>query len=144
MKNIQIKLGDLIIKLFHSLFDDVMEHKHQNYILHGGRGSTKSSFIGFVIVLLIVMVPGVHALLMRKVGNTVQKSIRSQIEWWIYRLGLQSYFVIPKVYGNPIIYKPTGQQIIFAGLDDPQKIKSIKVPFGYIGICWFEEFDQYS
>lgn len=30
------------------------------------------------------------------------------------------------------------------GLDDPGKIKSIKLPHGYIGILWFEELDQYD
>ena len=30
------------------------------------------------------------------------------------------------------------------GLDDPMKVKSIKLPFGYIGITWFEELDQFS
>jgi phage terminase large subunit len=30
------------------------------------------------------------------------------------------------------------------GLDDPQKVKSIKLPFGYIGVTWFEELDQYA
>ena len=30
------------------------------------------------------------------------------------------------------------------GLDDPFKTKSIKLPFGYIGITWFEELDQYA
>lgn len=32
----------------------------------------------------------------------------------------------------------------FFGVDDPGKVKSIKVPFGYIGICWFEELDQFD
>ena len=31
---------------------------------------------------------------------------------------------------------------LFRGLDDTQKIKSIKLPFGYIGVLWFEEADQ--
>ena len=39
-------------------------------------------------------------------------------------------------------YLPTGQRILFRGLDDTQKIKSIKLPFGYIGVLWFEEADQ--
>ena len=30
------------------------------------------------------------------------------------------------------------------GLDDPDKVKSIKLPFGYIGITWFEELDQFA
>ena len=33
---------------------------------------------------------------------------------------------------------------MFFGLDDPGKLKSIKVPFGYIGIAWFEELDQFD
>ncbi|WP_036201416.1 phage terminase large subunit, partial [Megasphaera sp. BL7] len=43
-----------------------------------------------------------------------------------------------------ITYKKTGQKILFFGVDDPQKIKSIKLPFGYVGICWIEELDQFS
>ena len=30
------------------------------------------------------------------------------------------------------------------GLDDPNKVKSIKPEFGYIGITWFEELDQFA
>ena len=41
-------------------------------------------------------------------------------------------------------YLPTGQKIMFFGMDDPGKIKSIKVPFGYIGMAWFEELDQFG
>ena len=33
---------------------------------------------------------------------------------------------------------------MFFGLDDPGKVKSIKVSFGYIGIVWFEELDQFD
>ena len=40
------------------------------------------------------------------------------------------------------MYLPTGQKILFRGADDPMKIKSIKVPFGYIAITHFEEKDQ--
>ena len=42
-----------------------------------------------------------------------------------------------------ITRKSTGQKIYFRGADDPGKIKSIKVPFGYIGVLWFEELDQF-
>nr|DAG61231.1 MAG TPA: terminase large subunit [Bacteriophage sp.] len=33
---------------------------------------------------------------------------------------------------------------MFFGMDDPGKVKSIKVFFGYIGIAWFEELDQFD
>jgi len=42
-----------------------------------------------------------------------------------------------------ITYLPTGQKIFFRGADEPGKIKSIKPAFGYIGIAWFEELDQF-
>lgn len=81
-----------------------------------------------MIILLIINFNNAHAVVFRQVGNTIQKSTRSQIEWAIYTLNLQDYFIIPKSYSNPIIFKPTGQQIIFMGMDDPNKVKSIKLP----------------
>lgn len=49
-----------------------------------------------------------------------------------------------KVQPMELIYKPTGQKIMFRGADDPMKIKSIKVPFGYIAVTHFEEKDQFA
>ena len=42
------------------------------------------------------------------------------------------------------VYEPTGQKILFFGMDDPGKLKSLKVPFGYPGVLWFEELDQFE
>lgn len=140
-----IRLKDLIIPSYDSVFKDIMEHRHVHYCLKGGRGSTKSSFIGGIVIpLLIMRYPKVNAVCFRKVGNTVQNSIYSQITWGIYQMGLQDLFHIPKTYSNPIVYKPTGQKIFFMGMDDPNKVKSIKVERGYIGITWWEELDQFA
>lgn len=43
-----------------------------------------------------------------------------------------------------ITYLPSGQTIMFRGLDDPMKVKSIKIPFGYFRYIWFEEWNQFS
>lgn len=141
---INVSVDKLIIPKYKDVLRDVKEHKHVHYVLAGGRGSTKSSFVGITIPLLLISHPNIHAVCFRKVGNTISRSIRPQIESGIDFLGLRDWFHIPKVYGNPIIYKPTGQQIHFVGLDDADKVKSIKLPFGYIGITWFEELDQYA
>ena len=142
---INIKIKDLIIPSYDSVFSDIMNHKHTHYCLKGGRGSTKSSFIGGIAIpLLIMQFPNVNAVCFRKVGNTVQNSIYSQVTWGIYQMGLQDLFHIPKTYSNPIVYKPTGQKIFFMGMDDPNKVKSIKVSKGYIGITWWEELDQFA
>lgn len=145
VNEININMRDMIIPMYKPVFTDIMRHDHSTYVFAGGRGSTKSSFAGGIMIpLLIMQNPKCHAVCFRKVGNTIQKSIFSQVTWGIYQMGLDSLFHIPKNYATPIIYKPTGQQIIFMGLDDPNKVKSIKLPFGYIGITWFEELDQYS
>lgn len=143
-QEIRIDMSEVLADVYRDLFEDVMGHKHSRYVLPGGRGSLKSSTISVLIPLLIINYPNIHAACFRQVGNTVQKSIFSQIEWAIYKLGLESLFRIPKNFATPIVYLPTGQQIICMGLDDPMKVKSIKLPFGYIGITWFEELDQFS
>ena len=143
--DININVKDIIIEKYDDLLEDVLSHKHTRYILPGGRGSTKSSFLGGICIPLVIMAyPDVHAVCFRKVGNTIQTSIFPQVVWGIYTLGLEKYFYIPKTYSTPIVYLPTGQKILFMGLDDPNKVKSIKLPFGYIGITWFEELDQFE
>jgi len=144
-EQINVKLRDCIAPNFFPLLDDILHHRHSKYILPGGRGSTKSSFLGGIVIpLLIMQNPNVHAVCFRKVGNTIQTSIFPQVIWGIFQLGVYRLFKIPKNYSTPIEYIPTGQKIYFMGLDDPNKVKSIKVPFGYIGIDWFEELDQFS
>ena len=41
-------------------------------------------------------------------------------------------------------YKPTGQKIIFRGLDKAKKTKSIKIKRGYFKYLWFEELDEFA
>lgn len=140
-----IPLDDCIIKMYKPVLKQILRHEYVHYVFAGGRGSTKSSFVGGIVIPLLIMAnPQVHAICFRKIGNTIQNSIYSQVVWGIYQLGLQSLFHIPKTYNNPIIYQPTGQRIYFMGLDDPHKVKSIKAPFGYLGITWFEELDQFA
>ena len=141
---VDLDIDKLWIKKFDSVFYDIMEHRHTHYDFPGGRGSTKSSFIGGrIIPLLIINNPMCHAVCYRRFGNTLKTSVYAQVQWGIYDLGLQDYFIF---HSNPleIIYKPTGQKILFLGMDDPGKVKSIKLPFGYIGITWWEELDQFE
>lgn len=141
---VNIQLKNILIPMFDDVLQDILEHNHTHYVHKGGRGSTKSSFISLAIPLIIIQNPTVHAVVFRKVGNTMKNSVWGQIVWGIQTLGLESFFHIPKSIANPIVYKPTGQQIMFFGLDDPNKVKSVKLPFGYIGVTWFEELDQYT
>lgn len=141
----KISIKDCIIPMYDDVLEDILKHQHTHYVFPGGRGSTKSSFVGGIVVpLLIIQNPKCHAVCFRKVANTIQNSIFSQVVWGIYQMRIEHLFRIPKTYSTPITYIPTGQKIYFMGLDDPMKVKSIKPPFGYIGITWFEELDQFA
>lgn len=138
-----VKLSNIIAPHFWELHRDIKQHGHTYYWLEGGRGSTKSSDISIEIPPLIIKNPECHAVVLRKVGNTIKNSVYPQMQWGIDALGLTDKFRF-KTSPHEITYKKTGQKILFFGVDDPQKIKSIKLPFGYVGICWIEELDQFS
>lgn len=139
----EIRLSEKIGPAFYSVAKDVFEHGHTHYDESGGRGSLKSSFISIVVPLLLVNNPGTHALVLRKVANTIRDSVYAQYMWAIGELGMSAFWDA-KVSPIELIYRPTGQKIMFRGADDPMKIKSIKVPFGYIAVTHFEEKDQFS
>lgn len=122
---------------------DVFHHGHTHYDFSGGRGSLKSSTVSVLVPLLLINNPGTHALVLRKVANTIRDSVYAQYIWAIGELGMAAYWEA-KVSPMELIYKPTGQKIMFRGADDPMKIKSIKVPFGYIAVTHFEEKDQFA
>ena len=139
----KIELASLIAPSFYELAYDIMEHRHTYYTLAGGRGSTKSSFAALMVVLLLVTHHDCHALVMRKVDKTIGRSVFPQMQWAVHALGQDAYFHM-SVSPHQMTYLPTGQRIYFSGVDDPQKIKSIKPPFGYIGIVFLEELDQFA
>lgn len=139
----EVKLSSVLGPAFYELARDVFKHGHTHYDLSGGRGSLKSSCVSLLVPLLVVTNPNAHAVVLRKVANTIRDSVYAQYLWSIGELGMASYWEA-KVSPMELVYKPTGQKIMFRGADDPMKIKSIKVPFGYIAITHFEEKDQFA
>lgn len=138
-----IRLSEKIGSAFYDVAHDVFCHGHTHYDFSGGRGSLKSSTVSVLVPLLLINNPGTHALVLRKVANTIRDSVYAQYIWAIGELGMAAYWEA-KVSPMELIYKPTGQKIMFRGADDPMKIKSIKVPFGYIAVTHFEEKDQFA
>nr|DAQ98241.1 MAG TPA: terminase large subunit [Caudoviricetes sp.] len=138
-----ILLSEKIGPAFYGIARDIFRHGHTHYDFSGGRGSLKSSTVSILVPVLLVANPGTHALVLRKVANTIRDSVYAQYIWAIGELGMAAYWEA-KVSPMELIYKPTGQKIMFRGADDPMKIKSIKVPFGYIAVTHFEEKDQFA
>lgn len=140
---IQIKLSDKMAPSFFSVHQDVKQHGHTHYVLAGGRGSTKSSYVSLEIPLLLMQNPECHAVILRKVANTLRNSVYTQMEWALDALRISDKWKMT-ISPMEMIRKATGQKILFFGVDDKAKIKSIKLPFGYVGVVWYEELDQFA
>lgn len=139
----QIRLTETIAKPFWAVHQDVKRHGHTYYICGGGRGSAKSSYISQEILLLMLTHKDCSAVVLRKVGNTLRNSVYRQMEWALDILHLNGGW---KKTLNPMefVRAATGQKILFLGVDDKAKLKSLKVPHGYVGIVWYEELDQFA
>ena len=130
-------------EIYHPLHDDIAAGRHRYYNLPGGRGSCKSSFVSLEIVSGIMQdETGLSsAIVFRRTGSTLRESVFSQIAWAIDALGVGDLWR-PTVSPLSYTYKPTGAQIIFRGLDDYSKLKSIKPRRGAFKFIWFEEFSE--
>lgn len=138
-----------ISRSFCDINRSIDDREYREYYMEGGRGSTKSSFVSEKIIELLENNERMCCVVLRKVKDTLKDSVYAQIEWAIDILS-EVYPAISKDYRltkSPLeITKiSTGQKIYFRGADDYGKIKSLKPPKDkYIGITWFEEFDQFA
>ena len=104
----------------------------------GSRASKKSKTAALWMIAKIIEYPLSNALVIRKTERTLRDSCFSDLRWASKRLGVERWW---KSTTSPLQmeYIPTGQKIIFRGLDDPLKITSISVPVGHICFVWIEE-----
>ena len=141
----EVKLSNIIAPSFFDVYNSIKSDEYTHYWLKGGRGSTKSSFTSIVIILGMMKDSNANAVVLRKVSDKIKDSVYTQLLWAIDKLGVTEYWKIG-IQPLKIIYKPTGQEIIFRGSnnqDDYRKIKSIKARKGYFKYVWFEEVDEF-
>ena len=136
------KLSELIGPAFIPVHQAIKDGSCHRFVLAGGRGSLKSSFVSIEMLLLLISHPEIHGVVLRKVARTLRKSVFPQYNWAVEMLGLRDKFRAT-VEPMELCYLPTGQKILFCGGDDPGALKSLKPPFGYIGLLHFEEWDQF-
>lgn len=107
-------------------------------VCKGSRGSKKSKTSALNFIVRMMKHPQANLLVVRKTQATLKDSCYSDLKWAISRLGVEAYW---KCTLNPleIVYVPTGQRILFRGMDDPLKITSISVPVGVLCWVWIEE-----
>ena len=113
-----------------------LQNQHRYQIFFGGAGSGKSVFLATRCV--IDTLQGRNTLIVRKVSRTLKGSCWNEVNKAIRRLGLQKLFSVSKT-DLTITARNNGAQMIFAGLDDVEKIKSLTPKTGVLTDVWMEE-----
>ena len=134
MKSKKIRLPDLVGKGY----KDFWNFKGRYRVCKGSRGSKKSKTTALFFIYSMMKYPGANLLVVRKVYRTLKDSCFTDLKWAINTLGVQDYWSV-KESPLEIIYIPTGQKILFRGLDDPLKVTSITVETGNLCWAWIEE-----
>lgn len=112
-------------------------------VVKGSRASKKSSTTALNIIYRMMEYPLANTLVIRKTEASIKNSCFAQLKWAIRRLGVEEHWKA-RVSPLELEYLPTGQKIIFRGLDDPFKLTSITVEKGYLCWGWLEEAYEIS
>ncbi len=107
-------------------------------VFYGGAGSGKSVFIAQRYIYRLLTRPLCNVLVVRQVAETNRDSTFALLNQVINKWGLSRYFKINQS-NLQITCKATGNTIIFKGLDDSEKLKSITFPRGELTEIWIEE-----
>ena len=134
-KKRKVKLN-VSTKIFNKVYIPHLQNNTQTQIFYGGSSSGKSVFLAQRTVL-DVMKGGRNYLVIRNVAKTIKGSVYNEIIKAISDMGLNSFFTVLKSEFTITCFN--GYQILFCGLDDPEKIKSITPAKGVITDIWIEE-----
>ncbi len=116
-----------------------IDDKSRFLILFGGGGSGKSVFAAQKVIKRVLEETNHKFLCLRKVGSTIKDSVWLELQGVIHALGIDEEFN-KNLSSRVFTHMPTGNIIQCVGLDDPEKIKSIK---GVTGM-WLEETTEFT
>ena len=104
----------------------------------GSRASKKSKTTALWFIYHLMKYPLANALCVRQTFNTLQDSCWADLHWAAARLGVSHLWEFT-VSPLKATYKPTGQVVLFRGLDDPLRLASVTVSVGVLCWAWLEE-----
>jgi len=123
-------------KIFNKCYLNYLNTETPFQIFYGGSSSGKSVFMAQRCI--IDMARGGHNYLcVRNVQKTIHNSMFNEICKTITRFGLTKFFKVNR--SDLKITCDNGYQILFAGLDDVEKVKSITPVKGVLTDIWIEE-----
>ena len=136
-----LKIKKNLLQIIGKGYATYWNYKGRYRVVKGGRGSKKSTTTALWIIYKMMQYPLANTLVIRRIFNTHKDSTYTQLKWASNVLGVSHLWKFSK---SPLeaTYIPTGQKILFRGLDDPMSITSITVEHGHLCWCWFEEAFQ--
>lgn len=135
----QLHLPDVVGKGYGTFW----RFKGRYRVCKGSRASKKSKTTALNNIVRLMEYPQANLLCVRKTYRTLKDSCFTELKWAIRRLGVDAWWDI-KESPLEMTYKPTGQKILFRGLDDPLKVTSITVEVGVLCWLWIEEAYEIS
>lgn len=134
MKNEVCYLPNVVGKGYRKYWYDKSRYR----VLKGGKGSKKSATTALNMIYRLMKYPDSNLLVVRAVFNTHRDSTFAQLKWAQQKLGV-AHLWQNTVSPMEMMYKPTGQRILFRGFDDVLKLASTTVSQGYLCWVWIEE-----
>lgn len=124
-------------------YDEFWNFKGRYRLVKGGRGSKKSTTTALWYIYNMMyyyykynVKPNVLVIRAFKVDHL--DTTFAQLQWAINTLGVENLWTSCR---NPltITFKPSGQKILFRGMDKAERIKSITSAVGHLCWIWWEE-----
>ncbi len=132
MTEIEIEISS---EIFNPAYRPYRKAPHRTQIFFGGSSSGKSVFLAQRAIYDVLN--GRNYLIVRNTANTIRSSTFNEIRKVIGDWGLTSVFSINK--SEMTITADNRAQILFKGLDDAEKIKSVTPESGVMTDIWVEE-----
>jgi phage terminase large subunit len=131
---------------FGNLVNDCYKPQFQDWnrfnVNYGGSGSGKSVYITQRAIYRILTIEGYNLLTVRKYGVTNRFSTFALFQQQMSAMGVSDLFTVNK--SDMTITCQNGNQILFLGLDDREKIKSLTFKTGILQAVWMEEANEFD
>lgn len=137
MKNMEINL-EISPDIFNPIYLKHQLNNNNRYQIYFGGSSSGKSFSLAQRTVLDVFKGNRNYLIVRNVQSTLKRSCLNEITKAISNFKLNEYFQVNKT-DMIITCKLNNKQILFCGLDDVEKVKSITPIDGVITDIWVEE-----
>ena len=134
MTTSEIKMSEIVGKGYNEFWNCKKRYR----VLKGGKASKKSTTTALNFIFRLMKEKDSNLLVVRQVMNTHRDSTFAQLKWAQEKLGVSNLWS-NTVSPMEMVYKPTGQKIIFRGFDDVLKLASTTVSKGYLNFVWIEE-----